>query len=156
MRKPIVLTSLAALCALLVGAALAPFGGLQAANTVGSDAPASFVIQLSRNGAEFAYFSNVDGLSPANPLPGPKTAGKVHLTRGLSSSRDVWDWRLQMLSGDPAAKGEVTIVVLDNTLSVLARWTLADAYPEAVIDSVKDGVGYEELVIAHNGLTLAP
>lgn len=151
-RKRFIGTAFVIVAALLCGAT-AHDSRLEAA-AAGGNQPTLFVIELSHDGQQI-FFLDVDGLAPAHRQPGRKTAGIVQLTRGFSRSRDLWDWRLQAMSKDSAAaKSQVTIRMLDNTLQEVARWTLDGAFPEAVVDSVKDGVVYEQLVLAHDGLTM--
>ena len=131
-------------------------GRIEAASTGDPGAGLPVIASLSHDGQIVAYFSNVEGLAPTVAGTGQSTAKSIreaHLTRGFTTSRAVWDWRLAYLEGG-AAKGEVTIAFYDATLQEIASWRLDRAYPAAVSDSMVNGVATEELVLAYEGLTM--
>lgn len=83
--------------------------------------------------------------------------GQVHLFRALTSSlRDWWDWRQQALDRHARqTRRDVSLVLLDQTLTEVARWELKDAWPENLKVSLDaDGSALEELVLAHGAISL--
>ena len=132
-------------------------GRLDAASTGGDPLDGlPIVADVSRDGQTVAFFTQVDGLAPANAGSGQstaKTVREVHLRRGFTSSRTGWDWRVAFLDGS-VPKGEVTIKFYDHTFQEVAVWRLDRAYPATVSHSMGGGEAAEDLVVAYEGLTM--
>jgi phage tail-like protein len=115
---------------------------------------------LSGDGQGLAYFGALEGLGPAGGThhgeQGSHRPGQIRLFRGLTSARDWWDWRQQVLDGHlEQARHQITISLVDQTGVEAFRWTVDRAWPVDIKDSLlADGSVEEELVLACEGVTL--
>lgn len=82
--------------------------------------------------------------------------GRVRLIRAFTRDRSWWDWRQEVLDGHARqARHDVSVVLLDETFTEVARWELKDAWPESPKVSLgTDRLGQEELVLAHGVISL--
>lgn len=92
----------------------------------------------------------------------------VTLKRGMSNSRQMWDFANSVLNTLSKANPEnkqlpefrvdITIKQLDNTGTVVKRWMLKDAwvksYQVADMNASQSEVSYETIVLSHSGLAL--
>ena len=123
-------------------------------------APAAFksVSGLSAEVEVIEYRSGADTLTSSRKLPGRVRYSNVTLTRGITSSRDLWDWWRTVVEGN-AQRRNVEIVLLDDSRNVVLRWLLRDAWivkiegPE--LDAGGNEVAIETVELAHEGLELA-
>jgi phage tail-like protein len=154
-------------CLLLT--AIVPLASAQRLHAAGGKDPLSNVhVVVDIEGQPWGYFLTFEGLGSRNAVhrgePGPLSFDHVHLVRGLTASRDVWDWRLQVVSGHIAqARHQVTIRLVDAELHELMRWELARAWPVEVRVAVRTEqssggevlrLPYEELILAYENVAL--
>lgn len=93
-------------------------------------------------------------------LPGKTTFSDITLKWGMTSSRDLWDWRQQIINGQEGARKNGSVVVFDlNNHREVARWNFYNAWPtrwEGPAFSAKGAeVAVETLVLAIEGLERA-
>ncbi len=92
-------------------------------------------------------------------LPGGLKAGRVRLRHGITGSAELLNWYLQVLQGNVNdAMRQVTVIMYDEALQPLIRWSFADAYPVKWVGPAfkTDGsaVAIETLELAHHGVTV--
>jgi phage tail-like protein len=92
-------------------------------------------------------------------LPGKTSYSDITLKWGLTASRELWEWRQQVVDGDVVRKnGSIVVFDLDNHTEV-ARWNFVSAWPtrwDASAFSAKgNDIAVDTLVLAHEGLTRA-
>jgi phage tail-like protein len=90
---------------------------------------------------------------------GPVTFGTVILKRGVTSTRDLWNWfKVVNDRGAYAYRLNVTINVYDIAGEAVLAWKLQKALPvkfkAADLNARGTEVGIEELHLAHEGLAL--
>jgi phage tail-like protein len=103
------------------------------------------------------YREGSDPLSSPRKLPGRVRYPNVKLSRGLTTSRDLWDWWEAAVTGT-ALRRNVAITLLDDSRTPVLRWLLHDAWvakfeaPE--FDAGKNEVAIETIELAHERLEL--
>jgi phage tail-like protein len=127
-----------------------------------------FVVEI--DGIASAGFSDVSGIEgtidvveyregadrslASQKLPGLVRYANVVLTRGLTSSNDLYDWWKAVAAGTPDRRS-VAIVLLDRERTAVRRWTLRDAWPVryavSPLDAGRGAVAIETLELAHEG-----
>ena len=89
---------------------------------------------------------------------GPVTFGTVVLKRGMSETRDLWDWFQKVAAGGYASRMQVEIEMRDPADRPAVRWQLRSALPvkfkAADLNAKGSEIGIEELHLAHEGLVL--
>jgi phage tail-like protein len=81
----------------------------------------------------------------------------VRLSRGLTTSRDLWDWWQTVVTGT-VERRNVAITLLDDSRTPVLRWLLREAWvakfeaPE--FDASKNEVAIETIELAHERLEL--
>lgn len=130
-----------------------------------------FVVEI--DGIATAGFREVSGLegsidvveyregadvSPAvRKLPGLVKYANVTLKRGLTDSRDLYNWWRAVVSGKPDRRA-AAIVLLDRERNEVRRWTLREAWPVryaiSTLDAGVSGIAVETLELAHEGFEL--
>ncbi|MGY6214171.1 phage tail protein [Methylolobus aquaticus] len=93
--------------------------------------------------------------------PGRVSFATVVLKRGMTSTRDLWDWFQQVnMRGAYAYRLSVDITLEDTSGQPVIRWNLARALPvkfKAADLNAKGGeIGVEELHLVHEGLSMGP
>ncbi len=82
----------------------------------------------------------------------------VVLKRGMTTTRDLWDWFQHVCAGNYAYRLSVEIEMRDASSTPALTWALARALPvkfkAADLNARGTEVGIEELHLAHEGLTL--
>jgi phage tail-like protein len=129
----------------------------------------SFVVEI--DGVAAATFKSVSGLAAeaeviqfrelGSPhtlkLPGRIRYPNVTLRRGLTTSRDLWDWWETVRDGN-LQRRTVLITLVDDSGQPVLRWTLREAWPVkwelSELDAAKNEVAIETLELAHEGLEL--
>ena len=81
----------------------------------------------------------------------------VTLRYGLTSSRELWDWMMDVVKGQTQRRS-VSIVVLDNEGSQeMMRWNLDNAWPSewrgAALDALTHEVAIEHLTLVFDELS---
>ena len=103
----------------------------------------NYNFQVEIQGITVAGFSEVSGLSSevevieyreggdhlTRKLPGLKKFTNVVLKRGMTTSRDLYNWHKALLQGT-LERRHATIVLLDDQRTEVARWQLVDAFPQ--------------------------
>jgi phage tail-like protein len=89
---------------------------------------------------------------------GPVSYATVILKRGMSETRDLWNWFEQITSGAYAQRVDVDIELLDRSGDApVITWTLKNALPikfkAADLSAKNSEVSIEELHLAHEGLS---
>lgn len=91
------------------------------------------------------------GSSVVHRVPGQVEYGDVTLSYGLTQSRELFDWFMTAVNGDPARKN-VSVLMLDGTgVSEVLRWDLISAWPSAWRGAPLDALNHE---IAIESITL--
>jgi phage tail-like protein len=129
----------------------------------------SFLVEI--DGVAAATFRSVSGLAAEaevieyRELGGPhsiKLPGRIHypnvtLRRGLTTSRDLWDWWETVRDG-AIQRRTVLIALVDDAGQPLLRWRLSEAWPAkwelSELDAGKNEIAIETLELAHEGLEL--
>jgi phage tail-like protein len=101
------------------------------------------------------YREGADRPLSARKLPGLVRYANVTLKRGITDSRELWDWWKAVASGKLDRRA-VRIVLLDREGNAVRRWALADAWPVryhvSVLDAERGETAIESLELAHDGL----
>src|SRR5262245_36755698 len=131
--------------------------------------PTSFHVEVIANGGPTFFGNAFEGLgdlvvvATASPVRGhrgkgghqegtePTLSGRVRFARGLTTNRDLWEWRQQVLATAAAsAQHDVSVVLYDQNFAPVARWELTDAWPSNVTYSLAaDGSAQEELELTY-------
>ena len=129
----------------------------------------SFLAEI--DGIASAFFKSVSGLDAevevielrsieelvTRKLPGRVRFSNVRLERGLTTSRDLFDWWAAVLDGAVDRRG-VAIMLLDDGRRPVLRWELQQAWPVkweiAELDAAKNEVAIESLTLCHEGFRL--
>ncbi len=118
----------------------------------------SSVSGLSAEAEVIEYRDGSDRTTSARKLPGRIHYGDVTLERGLSSSRELFDWWTTVVNGD-VQRRSVAVVLLDDARTEVMRWLLRDAWIARIeVASLQAGgndVLIESVVLTHEGLELA-
>ena len=103
------------------------------------------------------YREGADPLSSSRKLPGRVKYPNVTLKRGLTISRDLWDWWQTVVNG-PVDRRNVAIVLLDDSRTPVLRWLLRNAWIARIeaseLDASKNEIAIESIELAHEGLDL--
>jgi phage tail-like protein len=103
------------------------------------------------------YREGSDPLSSSRKLPGRVRYPNVRLSRGLTTSRELWDWWETAVNGT-VERRNVAITLLDDSRTPVLRWLLHEAWvakfeaPE--FDATKNEVAIETIELAHERLEL--
>ena len=130
----------------------------------------SFLVEI--DGDQSAAFKSVSGLAAqaevfefyeASNLSSPhKMPGRVHypnvtLTRGVTTSKDLWDWWKTVLDGS-VQRRTVAIILLDDSRTPVLRWVLHRAWIARIegptLEAGGKGLAIESIELAHEGLEL--
>jgi phage tail-like protein len=103
------------------------------------------------------YREGSDPLSSSRKLPGRVAYPNVRLSRGLTTSRDLWDWWRTVVDGS-LERRNVSITLLDDTRTPVLRWLLRNAwiakFEAPDLDASANEVAIETIELAHEGLEL--
>ena len=90
-------------------------------------------------------------------LPGLITYPNVTLKRGLTTSRELFDWWLTVVHGK-VQRRNVVIVLLDDERKEVLRWLLHEAWIAKIefgdLNAKGNEVAIESIELAHEGLEL--
>ncbi len=104
------------------------------------------------------YREGSDPLSSSRKLPGRVRYPNVRLSRGLTTTRDLWDWWETVVNGT-VDRRNVAIILLDDSRTEVLRWFLRDAwiakFEAPDLDASGNEVAIETIELAHEGLDLA-
>ena len=116
------------------------------------------VTGLAAEAEVIEYREGSDPVSSSRKLPGRVRYPNVRLSRGLTTSRDLWDWWETVVNG-AVERRNVAITLLDDSRTPVLRWLLREAWvakfeaPE--FDASKNEVAIETIELAHERLELA-
>jgi phage tail-like protein len=103
------------------------------------------------------YREGSDPLSSSRKLPGRVRYPIVTLTRGLTTSLDLWNWWRTVAEGR-IERRNVSIVLLDDSRSPALRWRLHRAWIARIegpgLHARGNEVAIESVELAHEGLEL--
>ena len=103
------------------------------------------------------YREGSDPLSSSRKLPGRVEYPNVRLSRGLTTSRDLWDWWQTVVNGS-LERRNVSITLLDDTRTPVLRWLLRNAwiakFEAPDLEAGGNEVAIETIELAHEGLEL--
>ena len=103
------------------------------------------------------YREGSDPVTSSRKLPGRVEYPNVVLKRGLTTSRDLWDWWRTVVDGTIDRRG-VAITLLDDARTPVLRWLLLNAFPVKIQASDLEAEGNEVVIetieLAHEGLEL--
>lgn len=90
-------------------------------------------------------------------LPGKTSYSDITLKWGLTTSMELWNWRLQIVNGNVIRKnGSIVVFDLANH-SEVTRWDFVAAWPTKwegpAFNARGADIAIDTLVIAHEGLT---
>ena len=172
-----------------VGAAGASMAGLMAVHALEEalgirfDPAPSYLFTVTVNGYAVALFTECEGISltrqveevyeggmndQVHTFPGPMSAGKVHLKRGLSLSAELWDWFNEGKYNCRVKRTSVSVVqgapgmnVLGDSPGIIKYWSLEGAFPiswrvSTLNTANTSEVAIESLEIACEAISLIP
>jgi phage tail-like protein len=144
------------------------------ATTDRKDPFGNFNFLLEIDGIKRGAFHEVGGLDSAIDLiehreAGALTAGKypgqvkytnISLKWVVADDRELYDWHLQWVKGDPAAKRKSgSILLLDRQGQEKVRWNFKDAWPAKwtgpSLNAEGNDIAIETLELAHEGVERA-
>jgi phage tail-like protein len=103
------------------------------------------------------YREGGDPLTSVRKLPGRVRYPNVTLRRGLTTSRDLWDWWKTVRDGG-LQRRDVQITLLDDDRNEVLRWVLREAWIAKIeasdLDAQANEVALESVELAHEGLEL--
>jgi len=130
----------------------------------------NFLVEI--DGSPSAGFAEVSGLSTETEvieyrngnepttlrkLPGLSKYADITLKRGFTQSKDLWEWRRAVISGQTERRGGA-IVVLNEAREQVLRFEFREGWPSRwdgpPLDAMGKGVAIETLVISHEELRL--
>jgi phage tail-like protein len=90
---------------------------------------------------------------------GHVTFGTVVLKRGMTTTRDLWNWFNLVASGSYAFRMDAAIQMFDMEGNPALRWKLTRTLPvkfkAADLNALSSNVGIEELHLVHEGFAFA-
>jgi phage tail-like protein len=103
------------------------------------------------------YREGADRLTSSRKLPGRVTYPNVTLRRGLTTSRELWDW-WQTVRDGTLQRRTVLIVLLNDAREPVLRWRLREAWIVRIeyseLEASKNEIAIETIELAHEGLDL--
>jgi phage tail-like protein len=101
-----------------------------------------------------------DGHMIIRKQPGAMKWSDITLERRIDASRQLWEWRKQVIDGDvDQARRHGSIVAKDSKMKEVARWNFENGWPSkwsgADFDASANDVATETVVITHEGLVRA-
>jgi phage tail-like protein len=157
--------------ALVVLLALMILFGLPTQAQKGEDPKLAVNFSLELNGAVLGYFSECTGMGSESEIiehkivdeggneiirkiPGRIRFYNVECYRGVTSSLDLWQWRKLVEDGDMTqARKNAEIVMYNKSYNPLARWTLSNTWPSALVFGVDAGSAVEYVVLVSENTT---
>lgn len=131
----------------------------------------NFIVEI--DGIVSSGFLFVDGLESANEvvdyregnemttprkLPGLRKYSNITLKRGMTTNRDLWEWRKTVLDGATERRNG-SIVVLDEARQEVLRLNFSNAWPcrwkVGGLDALENQVLVEEIELVVEDLRLA-
>lgn len=131
----------------------------------------NFNFRVEIAGIEVAGFSECSGLTSevdvieyreggdhiTRKLPGLRKFGNITLKRGMTNSRELYNWHRNLLQG-AVDRRDGSIILLDDTRADVARWQFRDAFPQKYegprLNAKSSDVAIETLVLCCEYLEL--
>jgi phage tail-like protein len=129
----------------------------------------NFLVEI--DGVARAAFSEVSGLESetavienrtggeylTRKLPGLTKFANIVLRHGITQDRELWDWRQNIVDGNPDRRNGM-IKLLDDQRNEVVRWNFRNGWPckweGPALNAKANEVAIETLEIAHEGLEL--
>ena len=129
----------------------------------------NFLVEI--DGVARAAFSEVSGLESESAvieyrtgseyltrkLPGLTRFANIVLRHGITQDRELWDWRQNIVDGNPDRRNGM-IKLLDDQRNEVVRWNFRNGWPckweGPALNAKANEVAIETLEIAHEGLEL--
>jgi phage tail-like protein len=130
----------------------------------------NFLVEI--DGVTVAGFSECSGLSnetdaieyregkediTVRKLPGLAKYSNITLKRGLTQSKELWQWRKQVLDGKTQRRSG-TVTLLDEARKPALRWNFREGWPRKLdgptLNAKTNEVAIETLEIIHEGLVV--
>jgi phage tail-like protein len=87
--------------------------------------------------------------------PGNVSYSNVVVRRGMTSSKELWEWWERVRDGD-VDRRNISIKLLDDKREVVARWNVFQAWPVRYtapdLNAESDDVAIETLELTHEGI----
>ena len=87
--------------------------------------------------------------------PGNVSYSNIVVSRGMTSSTELWDWWERVRDGD-VDRRNMTIVLLDDSRQAVARWQVSSAWPVRYtapdLNAESDDVAIETIELTHEGI----
>jgi phage tail-like protein len=87
--------------------------------------------------------------------PGSVSYSNVVVRRGMTSSKELWEWWERVRDGD-VDRRNISIKLLDDKREVVARWNVFQAWPVRYtapdLNAESDDVAIETLELTHEGI----
>ncbi len=103
------------------------------------------------------YREGSDPVSSSRKLPGRVEYPNVTLSRGITTSSDLWDWWQTVVNGS-VQRRNVAITLLDDSRTPVLRWLLRNAWIAKIeapeLHASANEVAIETIELAHEGLEL--
>jgi phage tail-like protein len=88
-------------------------------------------------------------------LPGLTKFRNIVFRRGVTQDRELWDWRQNIVEGNPDRRNG-SIILLDDQRTEVVRWNFRNGWPckweGPALNAKANEVAIETLEIAHEGL----
>jgi phage tail-like protein len=143
----------------MAGARRDPYPGFQFVVEIDGVPTAAFkeVSGLDGSIEVIEYREGADLSAATRKIPGLAKYANVVLRRGLTDSRDLYDWWNAIVSGRGDRRA-ASVVLLDAERNPVRRWNLRAAWPAryavSTLDAATSGVVVETLELAHEGFDL--
>ena len=99
-----------------------------------------------REGSEAATVRKLSGLTRYS---------NIVLARGVTDSKELWEWRKKIMDGD-VERRDGAIILLNDHREEVAKWRFREGWPCRMygpdLNAVESDVALEELEICHEGL----
>lgn len=106
-------------------------------------------LDTSQNATE--YREGTDRNQAVRKQPGLVTHADVTLSRGITSDRELWDWRQRVASGN-TERHDISISLLDHLGQPRITWNLFGCWPRQwtgpTLNATADELAVEQLVLA--------
>ncbi|WP_043390096.1 phage tail protein [Mycobacterium sp. PDNC021] len=112
---------------------------------------------LSGDGDVVEYREGTDLPLTVRKMPGLRKYANITLKRGYTTSRVLWQWRLNVINGN-VERHNGAVVLLDEQRTRVAEWQFENAwvvkYEGPALNAKGNEVAVETLELAHEGLRL--
>lgn len=90
-------------------------------------------------------------------LPGRTHFGRIVLKRGITTNRELWDWRQTVVTGQTQRRNGAIVLLNEARVPVL-RWRFLQGWPAKIegpaLNAASSDVAVESIEIVHEGLEL--